>query len=103
MAVETWLADEDLRPSTELLLKARDLLAQLIDLLGPAERRRLAHTGRRAVAAEDLAQRARPLAGGGACASRGDRRDHQVLAGALITRDGGQLAERRIDRLLIAL
>ena len=63
----------------------------------------LADAGGGAVAAEHLAQRARPLAGGGARARGGDRRDHQVLLRGSHRGDPGQVREGRVDGPLVAL
>ncbi len=104
VAVEAGLADEDLRPPAELLLQARHLAAQLAELpVGGSRGRGLADAGGRAVAAEHLAQGARPLAGRGARAGGGDRRDHQVLGAVLLAGDLGQRGQRGVDRRLVAL
>ena len=103
--VEARLADEDLRPAPELLLQARRPPRAARRGRASARRRGgLADAGRRAVAAEHLAQRARPLAGRRARARGGDRRDHQVLLGVLRrARPRASSAERRVDGCLVAL
>ena len=113
VAVEAGLADEDLRRAADRLADAGDLVAQLGDLLGRGGRGRLADAGRRAVGAERVAQRLRPLAGGGARAGGGDRRLHHVLVGRGDAREllqrgghGGLVALRaplaeRVERLLL--
>ena len=66
-----------------------------------AGRRGAVDAGRRPVGAEGLAQDRRPLAGRRARLGGGDRRRHHVLG--LVGGDLGQLGERRLDRVLVAL
>ncbi len=87
--VEPGLADQDLQRAPERLADARDLVAQLLVGGGGGG---VADAGRRAVGAEDVAQRARPLAGRHAGAGGGQRRLHDVL---VARGDPPQLVERR--------
>src|SRR5450631_1137551 len=102
MAVEARLADQDLGTPAEQLLQARDLPAQLVEVPVGGRGGRLADAGRRAVAAEDLAEGSRPLSRGGAGASSGDRRDHQVLLAVLAARRRGERRQRRVHLVLVA-
>src|SRR3954451_19846635 len=79
MAVQPGLADEELETTPERLAQQLDLLAQLCHLL-TTDGGGLAYPGRGAVLAERLAERLRPLPGGGAGAGGGDRGRHDVLA-----------------------
>ena len=75
VAVEAGLADEDLQPAPERLADALDLLAQLgSSSVVAGAGGGLADAGRRAVLAEGVAQRRRPLAGRHARAGGRDRR-----------------------------
>ncbi len=87
--VEPGLADQDLQRAPERLADARDLVAQLLVGGGGGG---VAHAGRRAVGAEDVAQRTGPLAGRHAGAGGGERRLHDVL---LARGDPSQLVELR--------
>ena len=99
MAVEPRLADKDLQPAPERLADALDLLPQGLEVLRGRRRRCLAHAGRRAVLAERLTQRRRPLAGRHADAGGGDRRGHDVLVAA---GDPRELRERGVDPRLVS-
>ena len=99
MAVQAGLADEELETAPERLAQPLDLLAQLGHLLA-TDCGGLADPGRGAVLAERLAERLRPLAGGGAGAGGGDRGRHDVLA--VLGGHPGQLGERLVSFCLIA-
>ncbi len=103
MPVEARLADQDLRPAAELVLQARDLALQLGEIGVGRCRSRLADTRRGPVAAEDVAQRARPLTGGDPRSGGGDRRFHQVALSVRLARRSGELCERLVDGALVAL
>src|SRR5215207_6016016 len=78
VAVEPRLADQDLDPVTDLLGHLVYARAGLVEQLAVAVGCRAADPGRPAIGTEDLAQRLRPLPGGGAGAGGGDRRRHDV-------------------------
>src|SRR4029077_5789247 len=99
--VQAGLADQDLERAPERLGHALDLVAQRVDLHAAGRGRRLADARRRAVGAEHVAQRLRPLAGRDAGAGGLDRRGHDVLA--LFSADARQLGQRRVDRRLVAV
>jgi hypothetical protein len=109
MAVEAGLADQDLRAAAEPLSELRHLPAQLRELprraaaVGVLERLAagLADAGGGAVAAEDVAQGACPLARRRARARRRDRGEHQVLLRT--ARRARERAQSLIHSRLIAL
>ena len=86
----------------ERLADALDLVAQLVErVVRAADGGGLADAGRRAVLAERVAQRLRPLAGRHARAGGRDRRGHDVLV--RLRRDARELGERGVDGGLVAL
>src|SRR6476661_2928097 len=78
MAVEARLADEELDAASDLCRRRLDLLAHALEPGTASAHGRLRDSGRGAVLAEHLAQRAAPLARGDAYLGAGDRRLHYV-------------------------
>src|SRR5204862_251538 len=99
VTVEARLAHEDLQLAPEALRHTLDLVAQGSEVLAAAGHR-LADARRRAIGAEHVPQRLRPLAGGRSGAGGGDRRRHDVLV--LVVRGAREPLERVMHRGLVA-
>src|SRR5690349_11421587 len=80
MAVEPWLADQELDTASELGGDAIDGGADIVEALRAASRCGLAHAGRGAILAKHATQRRRPFTRGHADLGAGDRRLHDVAA-----------------------
>ena len=98
MAVEPGLSHQDADGVPDLARSGLDVLAHLLHTASHGSMH-AAHTGRRAVLAEHLAQGAGPLANRAARARQRDRRGHEVLGGQ---GRGAERVERMRDRVAVA-
>src|SRR5208283_3756782 len=98
VAVQSGLADQELRALADLLRNALDLASHLVERAANLARRG-GDARRRAIFAEDAAQCAAPFAGRHASLGRRDRRLDHV---ATLLRRARKLFQRRLRGLLLA-